>query len=70
MKCEYGALVGCYWWGKTKVLSVKTYPFASLSTKNPTMTGLELNLCLHSEKLVINHVYHGMAFIEVHLPFP
>jgi len=66
MKCEYGVLVGCYWQGKTKVFSVKTYPIASSSTINPTMTGLGLNFCLHSEKLVINYMYHGMVFIEVH----
>jgi hypothetical protein len=39
-------------------------PSATLSTTNPTWTGLGLYLDLDSKRLVINHLHHGIALIN------
>jgi hypothetical protein len=37
-------------------------PIATLSTTNPTWTGLGLYLDLDIKRLMINHMHHGIAF--------
>jgi hypothetical protein len=43
--------------------SEKTYPSATLSTKNPTWKDQGMNPGLHSERLVTNHLSHNMALV-------
>jgi hypothetical protein len=50
MKSEYGALVDEYQQGKTKTRKRNTCPRATLSTKNPTQTGLGSKPGLYGEK--------------------
>jgi len=41
----------------------KTYPNVTLSTTNPIWTGLGLNLGLHGETPVTNHLNHGTTIV-------
>jgi hypothetical protein len=42
----------------------KSYPSATLSTKNPTQTALGAKLDLHSEKPATNRLSYGTAFLS------
>jgi hypothetical protein len=59
-KCR--ASVEWKWQGKTEVLREKAVSL-TLSTTNPTWTGLESNLGLHDKRTVTNHVSHDMGKI-------
>jgi hypothetical protein len=51
------------WWNDTNLSTQrKTSPIATLSTTNPRWTGLGLNLVLHGDRLVTDHLNHGKTF--------
>jgi hypothetical protein len=47
--------------GKTKELTEKPYPSATMSTANPTWTDPGVNLGLHDERPATNNLSHGKA---------
>jgi hypothetical protein len=57
---EYGALVEWYWQGKIEVLG-KACPSATLSTTNPTWTGVWSRPSLCSEMPATKRLSHGTA---------
>jgi hypothetical protein len=61
-KYEYGALVEWYQQGKTKILKRNTCPSATLSTKNPTQTGLESNPGFYGDWPATNFLNHSRTY--------
>jgi hypothetical protein len=66
-----GAPVEWNWQGETEVLGGKTCPSATLSTTNPTWTGLWSNPGLRGERSATNRLSHGTALWQpYHLHVP
>jgi len=63
MKNKYTTLVGYYWWGKMGVLKRKTWLAPTLSTTDPTQTGLGSNPGLHTKKPLPHFLSHGTVRI-------
>jgi hypothetical protein len=49
--------------GENRSTVGKTYPSATLSTTNPTLTDPGSNPGLHVGRLAANRLRHGMAFL-------
>jgi hypothetical protein len=58
---EYVALEEWYWQGKTEVLLRKISPSTTVSTTNPTLTGLKWNPDIRSQRPATKRLSHGTA---------